>query len=117
MADPIRFFFDEHMPSVVVNALRRRGADVLTVHEAGRRGFPDDEQLRFATAVGRSIVTFDVDFLTLASEFLTAGAVFAGIVYCSPGVYEKNPRRLIRDLTTLHGVYTVDDMQNYVEYL
>ena len=67
MADPVRFYFDQHLPGIAVAALRRRGVDVLTAHEAGTCGNPDDEQLRFATANGRAMVTFDADFQKISA--------------------------------------------------
>lgn len=50
MAEPIRFYFDQHMPPGVADGLRLQRVDVLTAHHAGRCGFDDPEQLQFATA-------------------------------------------------------------------
>jgi hypothetical protein len=36
-----RFYADENFPNAVIKILRRLGADVLTVHDARRRGLPD----------------------------------------------------------------------------
>ena len=53
--------------------LRRRGIDVLTAQDAGRCGTPDPDQLTFAAAEGRVLVTFDTDFLALhQTTMLTA---------------------------------------------
>ena len=41
----IRFYTDEHVPKDVVKGLRQRGADVLTVQQAGTRGASDEEHL------------------------------------------------------------------------
>lgn len=117
MADAIRFFFDEHIAKAVARGLRRRGVDVLTVHEAGRSGIADDEQLRFATVEKRVVVTHDEDFLTLAAYFTQRGESFAGIAFCDADKYLHLPGKLIRDLLTLHGVYTADEMMNHLEYL
>ncbi|MBX9626709.1 MAG: DUF5615 family PIN-like protein [Gemmataceae bacterium] len=116
MAD-VRFYFDEHMPNAAADALRRRGADVLTAHQAGTRSDPDDAQLRYATAAGRAVVTYDADYLGWAVDFLTRGEPFAGVVYCEPDRYQYDLRRLIRDLLTLFGVLTADDLLDHVEYL
>ena len=49
MAEPVRYYFDQHYPSAVAKALRHRGINVLTAQEAGRcsarrhRLVPDDE--------------------------------------------------------------------------
>jgi len=117
VADPVSFFFDQHMPSAAADGLRRHGADVLTAHEAGRCGLPDEKQIRFATAADRVVVTHDEDYLVWAADFLGRGEAFAGIVYCDLDKYLKRPGRLTRDLVTLYGVFTTDDMRDHVEYL
>ncbi len=65
MAEPIRYYMDEHLPAQVTQGLRRLGIDVLTAQEAGRCGLPDPDQLAFATAQERVMVTFDTDYLAL----------------------------------------------------
>ncbi len=117
MSDPVRFYFDNHLPAVVVRELRRRGVDVQTTHEAGRSRTPDDELLRLATADGRVVVTEDEDFKGWAADFQTRGESFAGIVYCDHAAYSRRPGRLIQSLLILHGVYTADDMRDRIEYL
>jgi hypothetical protein len=113
--DPVRFFFDQHMPAGISRGLLRRGVDVLTAQAAGRCGLPDDQQFRFATSVGRVIVTFDTDYLALAAAALTAGESFAGVAWCPEKKYGYG--ELIQQLMSVHGVFTPDDMQNHVEYL
>ena len=46
----VRFYTDEHVSKAVVIGLRQRGADVLTVSEAGLLGASDEEHLRKARA-------------------------------------------------------------------
>jgi hypothetical protein len=117
VADAIRYFFDEHLPDAVAYGLRAVGIDVLTVDEAGRGALPDDEQLRFATAEGRVMVTHDADYLTLAAQFLTTGELFSGVVYSHPTKYQGNVGGLIQALKLIHGAATPDEMLNHVEYL
>ena len=71
MAEPIQLFFDQHYPSAVSRALRQRGIDVLTAQGAGRCGLPDPDQLQFATANERVMVTFDSDYLALHTSGAT----------------------------------------------
>jgi predicted nuclease of predicted toxin-antitoxin system len=117
VADPIRFFFDQHVSRPAAIGLRRHGVDVVTAHEVGHSRTPDDELLRLATADGRSVVTHDTDFLNWATDFLVRGEPFAGVVFGRAEAYDRRPGQLIRDLLTLHGVYTAADMLNHVEYL
>jgi hypothetical protein len=111
-----RYFFDEHLPTAAANALRAVGADVLTIDEAGRASLPDDEQLRFATADARVVVTHD-DYLTLAAAFWAAGEEFAGVAYCHQLKYYGNVRGLIHALLRLNRAMPSAAMRNKVEYL
>jgi hypothetical protein len=111
VADRVQFYLDQHIPGAVATGLRQRGIDVLTAQEAGRCGLPDADQLHFATARQRVLVTFDTDFLALAAS----GAPHAGIAWCPATKYTVGP--LVHALLLLHGVLDRDAMQNQVEYL
>ena len=111
MAEAIRYFADQHLPRPVVDGLRRRGIDVLTAQEAGRCGVPDPDQLAFATAQGRVLVTFDPDFLALHQ----AGTPHAGIAWCPATKYSIG--ELIQTLVLVHAALTADEMHNHVEHL
>src|SRR5438105_14940228 len=102
---------DQHYPGPVTQALRRLGIDVLTAQEAGRCGLPDPDQLAFATAAERVLVTFDPDYLALHN----AGTPHAGIAWCPATKHRVGS--LLQLLTLLHGVSDRDAMRNRVEYL
>lgn len=110
MAEP-SFYFDEHVPRAVAHGLRHRGLDVLTVQEAGRSGLPDADQLAFATAQGRVVMTHDADYLQLAA----VGIEHAGITFCYSTKYE--PGALLQALLIVHGAMSAEEMRNHVEYL
>jgi hypothetical protein len=75
-----RLFADEDFDHRVVLRLRALGHDVVTVMDAGRRGLGDAEQLAFALASGRILLTFNrADFHALHRQ----DAVHAGIVTCT----------------------------------
>jgi hypothetical protein len=111
LADPIRFFMDQHIPGPASQGLRRHGVDMLTAQEAGRCGLPDADQLAFATAGGRVLVSFDSDFLALHQS----GVRHAGIAWCPERKYSVG--QLIQALLLVHGVLDADAMRNHVEYL
>jgi hypothetical protein len=79
MTERLRYYLDEHMRPAIAEQLRARGIDTLTTAEAGRaqQGLSDDDQLAFATAHQRVLVTEESDFARLAG----AGQPHAGIVY------------------------------------
>ena len=77
----IRLYFDRHIMSRLAVDLRGRGYDVLTTEEAGKDTAPDEEQLAFATAESRAILTFDIrDFAPLHEGWQAAGRAHAGII-------------------------------------
>lgn len=111
MAETIRFFADQHFPGPASAALGRHGIDILTAQEAGRCGVSDVDQLAFAAAEQRVIVTFDSDYLALHQ----AGVKHAGIAWCPEQKYAIG--QLIQALLLLHGVLDRESMRNHVEYL
>jgi len=62
VANPIKFYMDEHVPQAVSQGLRRRGVDVLTTREAGLLSVSDEGHLKFATDTARVIFTQDAGF-------------------------------------------------------
>jgi hypothetical protein len=77
-----RLFADENFPLPVVEALRRLGHDVLTLHEAGKaqQSIPDDIVLKMASADGRAILTLNrKHFVHLHAKQPS----HAGIVVCT----------------------------------
>ncbi len=111
MAEPMRFYLDQHYPNQVAQGLRQRGIDVLTTQDAGRCGLHDPDQLQFATFQERVMVTFDSDYLALHS----GGGQHTGIVWCPMLKYSIG--QLIQMLVLLHGVLDRDEMRNRLEYL
>ena len=111
MAGPIQYYLDQHIPGAVVSGLRQHGIDVLSAQEASRCGLTDADQLAFATAQERVMVTFDPDYLALHN----AGTSHAGIAWCPATKYRVG--FLIQMLILLHGVSDRDEMKNRVEYL
>ena len=116
MAD-IAFRFDEHLSHAVVKGVRRAGIVVKTAHELGRCGLPDETQLRLASADNLVMVTHDTDYLDWAADFHIRGEFFAGVAFGLAQKYKSRPGLLIRELITLAGVYSAEDMHNHVEYL
>lgn len=60
----MRLYLDEHIPIVLASFLRTHGVDCLTVRDAGRLGFSDEDQLVLATKERRVLVSFNCkDFI------------------------------------------------------
>jgi predicted nuclease of predicted toxin-antitoxin system len=109
--DRIRFLLDEHIQKAVVQGLKQRGADAISVQDAGRAGFSDVDQLQYAISEKRVIVTFDSDFLKLVA----AGNEHTGIIWCPASKYSIG--QLVHRLMLAHAVLSLEAMRNHVEYL
>jgi predicted nuclease of predicted toxin-antitoxin system len=107
----IRFHLDESVQVALATALRQRGIDVTTAADAGLVSASDEEQLRFALANDRVVVSYDSDFLHLHQ----AGSPHAGIVYCVPGRHEVG--YLVRILCLLHDCLSSEEMRGRVEFI
>ena len=110
MGEGIKFYTDEHTARTVVNGLRQRGVDVLTVKEANLLSAADEEHLARARREGRVLFTQDDDFLRLHA----AGNQHSGIVYASQGTAIGD---IIRGLMLIYQVLDEEDMGDHVEYL
>jgi hypothetical protein len=83
----LRLLLDEMYAPVVAAELRRRGDDVMSVHDLGSAlptGATDAEVLAFAQREECVLVTENLrDYRPLESGVLSAGSHHAGIVYTS----------------------------------
>ena len=110
MAQEIRFYTDENVSGAMIEALRRRGLDVLTTPEADMLGATDEEHLALATREGRVVITHDQDFLRLASRSIAhAGVAFA--------TNETPLSRIVIRLVQLHNTRNASDAFGRVIYL
>jgi hypothetical protein len=112
-----RLYFDEDaMNHRVITGLRARNYDVLTAFEGGTIGDDDASQLRFATAQGRVLYTFNVgDFCRLHAAFLATGEVHAGIIVCPRQRYSVGEQ--IKRLSGLLNSVRPDNFRNRLEFL
>ena len=77
----LRAYADENVVAPLVEALRRRGMDVVTVQELGRREADDTELLDEALLDERLMLTNDTDFLAIAAGRSSRSEPFAPIIY------------------------------------
>jgi predicted nuclease of predicted toxin-antitoxin system len=94
--------------------LRGRGFRVTTTQEAGLVGTTDAQQLAFATANGRAILTHNrVHFEALAREYFAEGKPHAGIIIA----VRRNTPELARRVLLLLNLLTSDEIENQIRYL
>ena len=110
MSDPVKFYMDEHVHPAITRGLRLRGIDVLTAQEAQTLGATDEEHLSLAASSGKVLFTHDNDFLKLHAK----GVTHAGIAFAHQ---RTSIGRIVRALTLIHEILTVEEMANRVEFL
>lgn len=95
----MRFLLDEDVHPAVAEIARGLGLDVVSIHEIDRRGFPDEQQLRFSTSQGRIFVTRNRDdFLRLTVVFFQAGELHEGVLIVPRSLPNKRPERIAHAL-------------------
>jgi hypothetical protein len=112
-----KLFVDEDASEAsVVSALRRHGVDVLTVVDARRQSLSDEDQLRFAASLHRSLYSLNVrDFARIHREFVARGVEHAGIILIPRQRYSMGEK--IRRLQNLLDSASPTGLQNTIHFL
>lgn len=80
----MNLFFDEDLSPRIAQALRKLGVDAVSVHEVGRQGLSDREQLQYAASEKRCLVTRNRDdYLILTREFFDRSEPHEGVLVVS----------------------------------
>ncbi|MCM0592722.1 MAG: DUF5615 family PIN-like protein [Gloeotrichia echinulata IR180] len=113
----IRLYLDEDtIKGALIQALRNADLDVVTVAEAGRLGYPDEEQLIWATEQERVIYSFNIgDFCRLHSDFMAQERSHAGIVLAPQQQYSVGQQ--LRGLLKLAADQSAQKMANELVFL
>lgn len=94
--------------------LRSMGVDATSVHELGRQGLSDREQLEFSATEGRCLVTRNRnDFLILTREFFGKGLPHAGVLII-PWTISPDNFRLIAKRIALYARRAGDSTTEYL---
>jgi hypothetical protein len=113
----ICFYLDEDtINAALVKALRNANLNVVIVADAGRLGYPDEEQLIWATEQGRVIYSFNIgDFCRLHRDFIAQERNHAGIVLASQQQYSIGQQ--LRGLLKLAADNSSEEMVNQLMFL
>ncbi len=107
----MRFLLDEDLNPGVAETGRGLNLDVVSVHEIGRRGLDDREQLELAASDGRIFITRNRDdFIQLTVEFYQAGSPHPGILIVPYSLPNNQPARIAHSLEAWH-----DQQEEYGE--
>ncbi len=111
----IALYMDVNIPRAITDSLRVRGVDVLTAQQDGSGKLSDSQLVDRPSALGRTIFTFDVDFLAIATKRQITAIPFSGIIY---GRYPKiSIATCVQDLELIGGALDPDELNNSVQFL
>ena len=108
---PLPLLCDEHIPHAIVEGLRRRGINVVTVQEIGLCSTRDEVIMARARQDGRTIYTRDADFLRLDKD----GHKHRGILYHHALAYSI--AQAIQKVALACEVVSPPEMENRVKFL
>ena len=95
----MKFLLDEDLPPRAAEIARNLGLDAVSVHEISRRGYADDEQLRFAVREERIFITRNRDdFLLLTIEFYRTGKPHPGVLIVPRSLSNDRAERIAHAL-------------------
>ncbi|BBO92477.1 DUF5615 family PIN-like protein [Desulfosarcina ovata] len=79
----MKLYLDKDISPRVSEILRKNGIDAVSAHEDGMLGASDEEQLAFAAAKERAMVTRNRDaFITLTVQAFEAAKTSQGAYHC-----------------------------------
>ena len=116
----MKLYLDEDISPKVAVILRKKGMDALSAHETGMLEASDEEQLSFAAAEGRVMVTRNrEDFITLTVQFFEALKPHNGLIivpHTLPGSEFSRLSSLLANFSKdyPHGLqpYTIEFLPN-----
>jgi predicted nuclease of predicted toxin-antitoxin system len=114
----VKLFLDEDISPKVSEILRKKGVDAVSAHEADMLQASDAEQLSFAAAEGRVMVTRNRDdFITLTIQFFDDLKPHKGLIivpHTIPGSEFSKLASLLAKFSKEHP----DDVEPYtIEFL
>lgn len=110
----IHLYFDEDVSVSIVENLRTRGFDVLSVRDAGALGRADDEQMLYAVSQKRAMVTHNrVDFEKQHVKFLESGMQHYGVIVAK----RRRDAEVVSKLLALLDSVTAEEMKNQLRYI
>jgi hypothetical protein len=121
MTDPaglfIRLYLDVNIHHWLTSDLASRGFDAVHALDLGHERWSDEAHLRWASADGRVLLSFDRgDYQRIATDWVRQGVMHAGIILC------KAPPRLPaitfhRRLLAILDHMTSDEMIDQIRWL
>lgn len=114
----MRFLLDEDLNPEVAKIAGGLGLDVVSVHDIDRRGFPDEDQLRFAIRQQRIFVTRNRDdFIRLNLTFFQSGDLHSGLLIVPGSLPNHRPERIAHSLKRWHDHQSGAPGLHFIDFL
>jgi predicted nuclease of predicted toxin-antitoxin system len=109
----VKFYLDEDLSPGIAEMMRKLGTDGKSAHEVQMTGASDGEQLDFAAAEGRCLVTFNRnDFIMLTRLYLDANRPHCGVLIV-PYTFKGNEFRHIAQALSRFASVNPDGLPPY----
>lgn len=109
----IYLYLDEDVNVLVAALLRSRGFDLQTTRETGRLTSSDADQLSYAAAQSRALLTHNrADFEALHRAYVNSGQHQSGIILA----VRRPPYDIARRLLSILDQVTADEMRDQLRY-
>lgn len=119
----MKLLLDELYPQAIAEELRKRGFDVVSVHEiSGLEGLADEQVLERATEEGRAVVTENTaDFVPIVQRWMAESRGHGGLLLTSPVSLPRSRQtigryvRALEDFLAMHpGATPLRDQVRWV---
>lgn len=113
----MKLYVDADITPKLARLLRARGYDVLAAQEAGNAEAPDTEQMAFAAAHSRALLTCNArDFTVIFKDYWHSGREQFGIIVSEQLVLGEMLRRVARLLDTVNADEMRNNWKNLAEF-
>jgi predicted nuclease of predicted toxin-antitoxin system len=110
----IKLFIDEDVWTGLATALSQAGYDAISVNQLDRKGLSDEEQMAFAVAEGRAILTHNIqDFAPLVEQYFEQGLSHPGVIVARQ--FDKGT--LLRRTLALLNSLTPEQLANTLRFV
>ncbi|HLG17762.1 MAG TPA: DUF5615 family PIN-like protein [Blastocatellia bacterium] len=113
-SNPPKLHLNEHLSPRLATELRTRGFDVTSSRDSSLLSKDDEEQMAFAVAEQRAMVTFNFsDFVSIHTKYMAEGRQHWGIILSTQETTGVLLHRLLGLLNSLHA----EDLINQIRWL
>lgn len=110
----IRYYLDEDLSPVIAELLRKEKVDAMSAHEVGMVQASDHDQLEYAAAQRRCMVTRNRnDFIRLSVQFFNEHRAHYGVLII-PHSYRGDNFRAIATALRMYAKEHKDRISSYV---